>query len=283
MPALTARGQATRDKLVAAARTVFAERGFAGTRMGDLADAAGVAHGTVYTYFDTKEDVLLAVLAAVREDLHAAMTLPTVRDPVARIEGANRAYLDGYRSHAQLLRVAQEAAAGDARFADVLRDLRDTHVRRVAAAIRKLQAEGVAAPDVDAHTAAAALCGMVEGFAAHWLGRGEVHDEALANRTLTQLWVRGLGLRPPSVRPTPPGPSRATGGARPSAAPAGRPATAPPSAAPAGRPATAPPSAAAAGRPTPERPGPGPALTPATAHPDHADPPSARPASEESR
>jgi AcrR family transcriptional regulator len=245
VPALTARGQATRDKLVAAARDVFADRGFAGTRMSDLADAAGVAHGTVYTYFDTKEEVLLAVLAAVREDLHAAMTLPTVHDPVARIEGANRAYLDGYRSHAQLLRVAQEAAAGDGRFADVLRELRDTHVRRVASAIRKLQAEGVAAPDVDAHTAAAALCGMVEGFAAHWLGRGEAHDEALANRTLTQLWVRGLGLRPRAPRPAaaPRGGPPARSATRPTAAPASRPASAPasrPATAPTTRPATAP-------------------------------------------
>ncbi len=206
MRPLTARGQATRDKLVAAAREVFSDRGFAGTRMGDLADAAGVAHGTVYTYFATKEEVLLAVLADVREDLNAAMTMPTVRDPIGRIESANRAYLDGYRSHAQLLQVAQEAAAGDDRFADVLRDLRDTHVARVAAAIRKLQSDGLAARDLDAHTAAAALCGMVEGFAAHWLGRGESHDEALATRTLTQLWVRGLGLSarlPHSARPGP--------------------------------------------------------------------------------
>jgi AcrR family transcriptional regulator len=194
MRPLTARGQATRDKLVAAARTVFAERGFAGTRMGDLADAAGVAHGTVYTYFDTKEDVLLAVLDAVRADLHAAMTVPNVRNPIARVEAANRAYLDGYRGHAQLLQVAQAAAAGDARFADVLLELRRTHVRRVATAIRKLQADGLASRDLDPHTAAAALCGMVEGFAAHWLGRGEDHDEALATRTLTQLWVRGLGM-----------------------------------------------------------------------------------------
>jgi len=194
MRPLTARGQATRDKLVAAAREVFAERGFAGTRMGDLADAAGVAHGTVYTYFDTKEDVLLAVLEAVRGDLHAAMTVPSVKDPIARVEAANRAYLDGYRTHAALLQVAQEAAAGDPRFADVLLDLRRTHVKRVATAIRKLQSEGLAAPDLDAHTAAAALCGMVEGFAAHWLGRGETHDEALATWTLTQLWVRGLGM-----------------------------------------------------------------------------------------
>lgn len=194
MSPLTARGQATRDKLVAAARDVFAERGFAGTRMGDLADAAGVSHGTVYTYFDTKEDVLLAVLAAVRSDLHESMTPPRLRDPIARVDAANRAYLDGYRTHAQLLQVAQAASASDSRFADVLLDLRRTHVARVAGAIRKLQDEGLAAPDLDPHTAAAALCGMVEGFAAHWLGRGEVHDEAIATRTLTQLWVRGLGM-----------------------------------------------------------------------------------------
>lgn len=194
MRALTARGQATRDKLVAAAREVFAERGFAATRMGDLADAAGVAHGTVYTYFDTKEDVLLAVLDSVRHDLHEAMTLPTVRDPIARVEAANRAYLAGYRTHAHLLRVAEEASATDERFADVLLELRRTHVARVATAISKLQAEALAAPDLDAHTAAAALCGMVEAFAKHWLGRGEAHDEAVATRTLTQLWVRGLGM-----------------------------------------------------------------------------------------
>ena len=62
MKVLTARGQATRDKVVSGAREVFSARGFSATRMGDIADAAGVAHGTVYTYFDTKEDVLLAVL-----------------------------------------------------------------------------------------------------------------------------------------------------------------------------------------------------------------------------
>lgn len=194
MRPLTARGQATRERLIAAARDVFAERGFAGTRMGDIADAAGVAHGTVYTYFDTKEEVLVAVLEEVRSDLHAAMTLPNVREPIARIEAANRAYLDGYRDHAALLRVASEASAADERFADVLLDLRRTHVKRVAAAIRKLQQESLAAADLDPHTSAAALCGMVEGFAAHWLGRGEAHDEALATWTLTQLWVRSLGM-----------------------------------------------------------------------------------------
>ena len=48
--------------------------------------------------------------------------------------------------------------------------------------------------DLDAHTAAAALCGMVEAFARHWFGRGEEHDEDLAVTTLTTLWTRSLGV-----------------------------------------------------------------------------------------
>jgi AcrR family transcriptional regulator len=247
MRPLTARGQATRDKLVEAARDVFAERGFAGTRMGDISDAAGVAHGTVYTYFDTKEDVLLAVLESVIDDLHRAMTPPNVRDPIARVEAANRAYLDSYRAHAHLLRVAQEASAGDPRFVDVLLDLRRTHVARVAAAIRKLQADGLASPDLDPHTAAAALCGMVEGFAAHWLGRGESHDEGTATRTLTQLWVRGLGM---------PARIHAAGRAAAPAATAGAPTRAG---------TGAPPGHAAGARPRSTRPAPSPTATrPAT-------------------
>ena len=43
--------------------------------------------------------------------------------------------------------------------------------------------------------AAAALCAMVEGFARHWFGRGEDHDEATAVATLTQLWAGALDLR----------------------------------------------------------------------------------------
>jgi hypothetical protein len=36
---------------------------------------------------------------------------------------------------------------------------------------------------------------MVEGFARHWFGRGEDHDEATAVATLTHLWAGALDLR----------------------------------------------------------------------------------------
>lgn len=191
---LTERGRRTRDALVAAARTVFEERGFTATRMSDIAEAAGVSHGTVYTWFDTKDDVLHAVVDGVVADLYDALKVPAIDDPVQRVARANRAYLDAYRANARLLEVVEQVATTDADARGVLTGLRNTHVDRVAKTIVRLQADGQAAADLDAHDAAAALCAMVEGFARHWFGRGEEHDEDVAVATLTQLWARSLGL-----------------------------------------------------------------------------------------
>lgn len=191
---LTERGRRTRERLLAAATEVFTDQGFGSTAMGDIATAAGVSHGTVYTYFETKEAVLLAVIQQQIDDLVSSLRTSTATDPRERIADANARYLAAYAPVARLLRVVEEASLSDERFGRILTDLRRTHVRRVAAAIRRLQDEGAASTDLDAHTAAAALCSMVEGFGRHWYGNGEQHDETVASHTLTTLWARALGL-----------------------------------------------------------------------------------------
>src|SRR4051794_2983245 len=60
---LTPRGRRTRSALVSAARAVFERDGFVGARVTDIAAHAGVAHGTFYTYFDSKEAVFRDVIA----------------------------------------------------------------------------------------------------------------------------------------------------------------------------------------------------------------------------
>ena len=185
---LTDRGRRTRESLLLAAREVFEKQGYSSTRMGDIAAAAGVSHGTVYTYFDTKESVLAAVVQQVIDDLMASLAASTAADPLDRIRDANARYLDAYAQHAGLLQVVEEAAFTDEAFAEILTTLRRTHVRRVAAAVRRLQAEGAASADLDADSSAAALCAMVEGFARHH------STDSNANHTLTTLWARALGL-----------------------------------------------------------------------------------------
>lgn len=66
--------QARRDEILAAARQVFATRGFRGTTIADIADAAGIALGTIYLYFESKDDVFAALNAELLRIITRAVT-----------------------------------------------------------------------------------------------------------------------------------------------------------------------------------------------------------------
>ena len=54
-----------RPRLVEAACAVFAEKGYASTRVAEIAERAGVGKGTVYEYFSSKEELLFAVFESI--------------------------------------------------------------------------------------------------------------------------------------------------------------------------------------------------------------------------
>ncbi len=64
---------AKRPRLVRAAGDVFAEKGYASTRVADIADRAGIGKGTVYEYFSSKEELLFAVFESINEDITMRM------------------------------------------------------------------------------------------------------------------------------------------------------------------------------------------------------------------
>jgi len=61
----------TRERLIEAAARVFAEKGFATTSLDEVADAAGLTKGAVYSNFENKEDLMRAVLQAHAGRLHS--------------------------------------------------------------------------------------------------------------------------------------------------------------------------------------------------------------------
>jgi AcrR family transcriptional regulator len=69
-PRWARRKEARPQELLAAALDLFVERGFAATRLGDVAARAGVSKGTLYLYFESKEDLFKAV---VRENIVPAL------------------------------------------------------------------------------------------------------------------------------------------------------------------------------------------------------------------
>ena len=54
--------ESRRQEILEAARSVFAEQGFAGTSMADLVDASGLSMGALYRYFPSKTDLVLAMV-----------------------------------------------------------------------------------------------------------------------------------------------------------------------------------------------------------------------------
>ena len=83
------RGQATRDLLVTVATGLFAERGFDGTSIEAVLDAAGVSRGSLYHHFANKEALFDAVLDAVEtrigEDVLTAAASVDLSDPAAAL------------------------------------------------------------------------------------------------------------------------------------------------------------------------------------------------------
>ncbi len=128
----TARGKKTRDKLLQAAEKEFGDKGFHATAISGITYRAGVALGTFYTYYQSKEEIF--------QDLVSYMSQRTRRWIGERVAGAPdrmaaerlgiEAYIEFARQHKGIYRIITEAefVANDAyrehynNFADAYRD-----------------------------------------------------------------------------------------------------------------------------------------------------------------
>jgi AcrR family transcriptional regulator len=107
----TARGERTLRKILDAARDEFGERGFAECSIVAITQRAGVALGTFYTYFDSKESVFQALVrdmsAQVRD--HVAPAFKDATDALYAERRALESFLQFARKHRDVYRIIDEA------------------------------------------------------------------------------------------------------------------------------------------------------------------------------
>lgn len=77
----TARGEATRKRLLDAAEIEFGERGFHAASIADITHRAGVAQGTFYLYFPSKEDAMRELVRHMGHELRLALATATAEAP----------------------------------------------------------------------------------------------------------------------------------------------------------------------------------------------------------
>ena len=143
----TARGERTLRKILDAARDEFGERGFSDSSIVGITQRAGVALGTFYTYFDSKEAVFQALVrdmsGLVRD--HVA---PAFKDATDALDGERRAlesFLQFVRQHRDVYRIIDEAEFVEP---TAYREHYETTARRIAARLAAGRDKGEIASDL---------------------------------------------------------------------------------------------------------------------------------------
>jgi len=143
----TARGERTLRKILDAARDEFGERGFADSSIVAITQRAGVALGTFYTYFDSKEAVFQALVRdmSVQVRDHVA---PAFKDATDALDGERRAlesFLNFARKHRDVYRIIDEAEFVEPA---AYREHYETTATRIAARFKAARRKGEIAKDL---------------------------------------------------------------------------------------------------------------------------------------
>jgi TetR/AcrR family transcriptional regulator, fatty acid metabolism regulator protein len=188
-----------RERILAAAVRVFAKKGFHATRVSEVATAAGVADGTIYLYFKSKDELLASLfedrverlLSFLETELPRAETAP---EKLRRIIELQLGLLEGERDLAEVITVIlrQSSKLVKEHAAPKFTAYLDAIARVVASG----QACGELRDDVSPHLAARAIFGALDGITMTWaLGKADRGGLTRAAGQLAELVLRGLEPR----------------------------------------------------------------------------------------
>lgn len=143
----TARGERTLRALLDAAAIEFGEKGFHDGSISGITSRAGVALGTFYTYFDSKDAIFRALVTdmSARVKDHVAPAMARESEPVSAERAGLTAFLHFARDHKEIYRIIDEAEFVDpASF----RAHYETTAERMAGRLKAAAKAGVVREDV---------------------------------------------------------------------------------------------------------------------------------------
>ncbi len=189
-----------RRLILDAAVRVFAHKGFHTSRVGDIAEEAGVAHGLLYHYFSSKDEVLDTIFRETWSDLLAEIDEIETSGESAReqLERVTARLLGGWRTHPDVIRVLvreiARSAEGQQRIGELVKPIES--IQRIVAGG---QQTGEFRSDFDARLAGIIFYGGIEEVLSGWvLGQIPDGDEAVeaAQRTLIDVVCAGFAATP---------------------------------------------------------------------------------------
>lgn len=199
----TDRGRKTLRAILDAAAIEFGERGFHETSISGITRRAGVALGSFYTYFDSKDAVFRALVRDMSDQVRDHVT-PHIRaapDQIAAERAGLRSFIEFVRGHKEIYRIIDEAEFVDP---DSFRAHYATTADRIAQRLQAAAARGDVRGDVQGDTAevhAWAIMGMNVFLGLRYgVWKEDISPDAVAD-TVAQLLARGIASEAAAIKP----------------------------------------------------------------------------------
>ena len=161
-----------REAILRAAIKVFANRGYFSSKVADIAGEAGIADGTVYLYFRSKDDILHSIFDRAMAEFidEGRRQLAEIKDPVERIRRIAQLHLEKLGADRNMAIVFQVELRGSTKF---MEQFSAAGFGEYLDIIRKTVADGQAAgvfrPDLKPIVAAKILYGALDEMVTNWI------------------------------------------------------------------------------------------------------------------
>jgi TetR/AcrR family transcriptional regulator, fatty acid metabolism regulator protein len=197
-------GADKRDALLKAATHVFAQHGYFQSQVADIARVAGVAAGTVYLYFRSKEDLLVSLFDRTMREAIAETkeALADVSDPAERLACIARQHLERLGRDRDLAVVFQVELRQSTKF---MERFSSTYLRDYLGLIRETiaagQQSGCFRSEISPTIAAKVFFGALDETATNWMLSRRRYSLAGQADAIVDLFVNGVAARPIAKTP----------------------------------------------------------------------------------
>jgi TetR/AcrR family fatty acid metabolism transcriptional regulator len=183
------------QRILDAAVEVIAERGYFKSPVSEIAKRAGVADGTVYLYFKSKDDVLRTAIDRRFERFYQqiAETFLTIEGPREQLEYIALVHLESYQVNRSMAVLLQTEMRQSAKFiAEFSHRHLAKYIQMVREVVRRGQEEGIFRKNLSDGVVAHCMFGTIDELVSSAVFTGRVYDAKIAAAQVIDVLLNGI-------------------------------------------------------------------------------------------
>ena len=183
------------EQIIDAAIRVFARAGYYNSRVSDIASEAGIASGTIYLYFKTKDEILVTLFREKMTEwvAHARREIAGVADPVAKIRRLVELHFTVLEANPALAEVVQvELRQGHKFFRGASAHEVSAYFDLIGSVLDEGVAAGLLRKDLPIKVATKVLFGAMDQVATSWVLGKRAYRLVDASEAVATIFIKGV-------------------------------------------------------------------------------------------